>query len=230
MAATRVALSSAMRRLPLCRFDHSFVCSPHTLLAQPRSPVPTTSRSLTQTETLLEVPRSPTPSTASRTLSLLPTLAHSSSSPVATVSTCMLLPTLTTMQARPSASTSTSPLVLLSTRSVTLMQDRRDCADQSSKLVHASNLYHNNEWSGELADRMVNLTHQHGGMGFKKGEKPQKAGTAGLKVSWPTLEPRPTRLPSNLLGRQPRPKEVTRRLDWSASRTLSTVGPWVPLL
>ena len=54
-------------------------------------------------------------------------------------------------------------------------------ADQSAKLVHASNLYHN-EWSGELADRMVNLTHQHGGMGFEKGTKPQEPGTAGLKV------------------------------------------------
>ncbi|SNX86841.1 related to acetylornithine aminotransferase precursor [Melanopsichium pennsylvanicum] len=54
-------------------------------------------------------------------------------------------------------------------------------AEQSAKLVHASNLYHN-EWSGELADRMVNLTHQHGGMGFAKGQAEKKHGTAGLKV------------------------------------------------
>ncbi|GAC77236.1 acetylornithine aminotransferase [Moesziomyces antarcticus T-34] len=54
-------------------------------------------------------------------------------------------------------------------------------AEQSAKLVHASNLYHN-EWSGELADRMVNLTHQHGGLGFAKGSKPTSPDTAGLKV------------------------------------------------
>ena len=51
-------------------------------------------------------------------------------------------------------------------------------ADQSSRLVHASNLYHN-EWSGELADRMVSLTHQHGGLGFQKGSNPTDS---GLKV------------------------------------------------
>ncbi|GAC94657.1 hypothetical protein PHSY_002230 [Pseudozyma hubeiensis SY62] len=54
-------------------------------------------------------------------------------------------------------------------------------AEQSAKLVHASNLYHN-EWSGELADRMVTLTHQLGGLGFEKGSKPTESGTAGLKV------------------------------------------------
>ncbi|KAJ1021129.1 hypothetical protein NDA16_003915 [Ustilago loliicola] len=54
-------------------------------------------------------------------------------------------------------------------------------ADQSAKLVHASNLYHN-EWSGELADRMVTLTHKHGGMGFQKGTKPSTPHSAGLKV------------------------------------------------
>ncbi|CDW99695.1 hypothetical protein [Sporisorium scitamineum] len=54
-------------------------------------------------------------------------------------------------------------------------------ADQSAKLVHASNLYHN-EWSGELADKMVTLTHQLGGLGLEKGSKPQESGTAGLKL------------------------------------------------
>lgn len=53
--------------------------------------------------------------------------------------------------------------------------------EQSGKLVHASNLYHN-EWSGELADRMVRLTHQHGGLGFEKGSKPKSEDSAGLKV------------------------------------------------
>lgn len=54
-------------------------------------------------------------------------------------------------------------------------------ADQSAKLVHASNLYHN-EWSGELADRMVKLTHQHGGLGFEPASKPSLSDSAGLKV------------------------------------------------
>ena len=39
---------------------------------------------------------------------------------------------------------------------------------QAATLVHASNLYHN-EWSGELADRMVQMTRQHGGLGMQKG-------------------------------------------------------------
>lgn len=42
--------------------------------------------------------------------------------------------------------------------------------EQANRLVHSSNLFHN-EWSGELADRMVSLTFQHGGLGFKKGTK-----------------------------------------------------------
>lgn len=41
-------------------------------------------------------------------------------------------------------------------------------AEQAHKLVHSSNLYHN-EWSGELADRMVTLTREHGGLGLVKG-------------------------------------------------------------
>lgn len=40
--------------------------------------------------------------------------------------------------------------------------------DQADKLVHSSNLFHN-EWSGELADRMVSLTYEHGGLGMEKG-------------------------------------------------------------
>lgn len=40
--------------------------------------------------------------------------------------------------------------------------------DQANRLVHSSNLYHN-EWSGELADRMVQLTREHGGLGMQKG-------------------------------------------------------------
>lgn len=40
--------------------------------------------------------------------------------------------------------------------------------EQANTLVHSSNLYHN-EWSGELADKMVALTREHGGLGMKKG-------------------------------------------------------------
>ncbi|KAN0064084.1 acetylornithine aminotransferase [Thecaphora frezii] len=53
--------------------------------------------------------------------------------------------------------------------------------EQSARLVHASNLYHN-EWSGELADRMVKLTHQRGGLGFAKGSQPADPHNTGLKV------------------------------------------------
>lgn len=42
--------------------------------------------------------------------------------------------------------------------------------EQARKLVHSSNLYHN-EWSGELANKMVELTWLHGGLGMEKGAK-----------------------------------------------------------
>ena len=41
-------------------------------------------------------------------------------------------------------------------------------ADQANKLVHSSNLFHN-EWSGELAVKMVELTREQGGLGMAKG-------------------------------------------------------------
>ena len=43
-------------------------------------------------------------------------------------------------------------------------------------MVHSSNLYHN-EWSGELADRMVQMTREHGGLGVEAGSD-----VADLKV------------------------------------------------
>lgn len=46
--------------------------------------------------------------------------------------------------------------------------------EQAGKLVHSSNLYHN-EWSGELADRMVNLTRELGGLGIEKSSKSNDA-------------------------------------------------------
>lgn len=45
--------------------------------------------------------------------------------------------------------------------------------EQAGLLVHSSNLYHN-EWSGELADCMVQLTREHGGLGMAKGDAGNK--------------------------------------------------------
>ncbi len=42
--------------------------------------------------------------------------------------------------------------------------------DQALRLVHGSNLFHN-EWSGQLASKMVELTAAHGGLGMQKGHK-----------------------------------------------------------
>lgn len=42
-------------------------------------------------------------------------------------------------------------------------------AAQSARLVHASNLFHN-EWSGPLALKLSQLTGEHGGLGLQKGE------------------------------------------------------------
>ncbi|WFD24548.1 acetylornithine transaminase [Malassezia equina] len=42
--------------------------------------------------------------------------------------------------------------------------------DQASKLVHASNLFYN-QWSGEMASRLVSMTHEHGGLGFAPGAR-----------------------------------------------------------
>jgi acetylornithine aminotransferase len=46
--------------------------------------------------------------------------------------------------------------------------------EQANRLVHGSNLFHN-EWSGELAARMVALTYEHGGLGIKAGTEPADA-------------------------------------------------------
>ncbi|KAL9940593.1 hypothetical protein V8E36_000081 [Tilletia maclaganii] len=50
--------------------------------------------------------------------------------------------------------------------------------EQAARLVHASNLFHN-EWSGQLAERLVSLTRKYGGLGIEKG-KP--SGDVQLKV------------------------------------------------
>lgn len=49
---------------------------------------------------------------------------------------------------------------------------------QAAKLVHNSNLYHN-EWSGELAHLLTTLTKQHGGLGYSQNSPTDGA---GLKV------------------------------------------------
>lgn len=53
--------------------------------------------------------------------------------------------------------------------------------EQAQRLVHSSNLYHN-EWSGELADRMVQLTREHGGLGIAKGSGAADHAKDELKV------------------------------------------------
>ncbi|GAA5839281.1 hypothetical protein JCM11251_006026 [Rhodosporidiobolus azoricus] len=55
--------------------------------------------------------------------------------------------------------------------------------DQSRKLVHNSNLWHN-EWSGELAYLLVQKTKEFGGLGYAKdsAETNGKAEDGGLKV------------------------------------------------
>ncbi|GAA5915065.1 hypothetical protein JCM6882_006771 [Rhodosporidiobolus microsporus] len=55
--------------------------------------------------------------------------------------------------------------------------------DQSRKLVHNSNLWHN-EWSGELAYLLVQKTKEFGGLGYAKdsAEANGKAEDGGLKV------------------------------------------------
>ncbi|GAA5872218.1 hypothetical protein JCM3774_002299 [Rhodotorula dairenensis] len=56
--------------------------------------------------------------------------------------------------------------------------------DQSRKLVHSSNLWHN-EWSGELAHLLVQKTKHFGGLGYPQPPTPDANGSAddgGLKV------------------------------------------------
>ncbi|BGP08384.1 hypothetical protein NBRC10512_008137 [Rhodotorula toruloides] len=55
--------------------------------------------------------------------------------------------------------------------------------DQSRKLVHVANLWHN-EWSGELAHLLVQKTKEFGGLGYPAGqaEANGKAEDGGLKV------------------------------------------------
>lgn len=51
----------------------------------------------------------------------------------------------------------------------------RILSEQAGKLMHTSNVYHN-EWAGRLAELLVNLTAQYGGLGCQQG------GSLGAKV------------------------------------------------
>ncbi|KAJ8086395.1 acetylornithine aminotransferase [Marasmius tenuissimus] len=52
-------------------------------------------------------------------------------------------------------------------------------AEQSEKLLHSSNVYHN-EWAGKLAELLVTLTRREGGLGYTSGES--TSGAANAKV------------------------------------------------
>lgn len=56
-------------------------------------------------------------------------------------------------------------------------------AEQAGKLLHTSNVYHN-EWAGRLAELLVTLTRTEGGLGFAlgTGPVPAGAGSGGAKV------------------------------------------------
>ena len=49
--------------------------------------------------------------------------------------------------------------------------------EQSSQILHTSNVYHN-EWAGQLAELLVTITQQEGGLGFTPGVKP----ASGAKI------------------------------------------------
>ncbi|KAJ7283925.1 pyridoxal phosphate-dependent transferase [Mycena rebaudengoi] len=52
----------------------------------------------------------------------------------------------------------------------------RVISEQAGKLLHTSNVYHN-EWSAQLAELLVTLTRREGGLGFARGSS-----TGGAKV------------------------------------------------
>ncbi|WFD44112.1 acetylornithine transaminase [Malassezia psittaci] len=47
-------------------------------------------------------------------------------------------------------------------------QIARIAGEQAERLVHSSNLYYN-EWSGRMANKLVEMTYEHGGLGVRKG-------------------------------------------------------------
>ncbi|KAF8331096.1 acetylornithine and succinylornithine aminotransferase [Cantharellus anzutake] len=55
--------------------------------------------------------------------------------------------------------------------------------EQASKLIHSSNVFHN-EWAGELAELVINLTKRDGGLGWASGTQVSSSSepTSGAKV------------------------------------------------
>ncbi|KZT72661.1 acetylornithine and succinylornithine aminotransferase [Daedalea quercina L-15889] len=55
-------------------------------------------------------------------------------------------------------------------------------ASEAGTLLHSSNVYHN-KWAGQLAELIVKLTQQEGGLGWETGSThPPQGGTSGAKV------------------------------------------------
>lgn len=54
-------------------------------------------------------------------------------------------------------------------------------AEQSSKILHASNVYHN-EWAGKLAELIVTLTQKEGGLGYAPGSAATQGTASTPKV------------------------------------------------
>lgn len=54
-------------------------------------------------------------------------------------------------------------------------------AEQSSKILHASNVYHN-EWAGKLAELLVTLTQKEGGLGYAPGSAATQDAASTPKV------------------------------------------------
>ncbi|SJX65211.1 related to acetylornithine aminotransferase precursor [Sporisorium reilianum f. sp. reilianum] len=188
MAATRVALSSAVRRLA------SLSLSTPLLLRRPARLLATHAASSTKKPCADYISLSHPDGDAARGSKLADTLDRFSHSVLATYSRPQLIFTrgngldlYAAVDPNTNAGSSERKYLDFSSGIAVNSLGHADAkiaeiaADQSAKLVHASNLYHN-EWSGELADKMVTLTHQLGGLGFDKGSKPQESGTAGLKV------------------------------------------------
>ncbi|TKY88363.1 hypothetical protein EX895_002715 [Sporisorium graminicola] len=187
MAATRVALSSALRR-PAC------LSLSAPLLRQPARLLATHAASSSKKPCADYISLSHPDGDAPRGSKLADTLDRFSHSVLATYSRPQLIFTrgngldlYASVDPNTNAGSSERKYLDFSSGIAVNSLGHADAkiaeiaADQSAKLVHASNLYHN-EWSGELADKMVTLTHQLGGLGFEKGSKPQQGGTAGLKV------------------------------------------------
>src|SRR6202021_1807891 len=75
--------------------------------------------------------------------------------------------------------TASSRLVLSSVSSRHANIHSQTLTEQAGKLLHTSNVYHN-EWAGKLAELLVTLTQNEGGLGFTPSKPP--ASDNGAKV------------------------------------------------